>query len=139
MLRMPRHMLRLPHYLVVPECKCEKLDLTIRFDPGRLPGWIRRERLGHLMAADAVVAVDGGIGTLTEATLAWSMLQTEPVAAELIFLGAGWPPVLRSLADHLLIDARDLAYATVCADPDQAIARIAANQQGRPRATAPRG
>jgi hypothetical protein len=42
LLRMPRHMLRLPHYLLVPECKCEKFDLTIRFDPGRLPRWIRR-------------------------------------------------------------------------------------------------
>jgi hypothetical protein len=42
MLRMPRQMLRLPHYLVVPECKCENFDLTIRFDPGRLPNWIRR-------------------------------------------------------------------------------------------------
>jgi hypothetical protein len=42
MLRMPWHMLRLPHYLVVPECKCEKFDLTIRFDPQRLPPWIRR-------------------------------------------------------------------------------------------------
>lgn len=98
------------------------------------------ERLGHLMAADAIVAVDGGIGTLTEAALAWSMLQTEPVAAELIFLSAAWPPVLRALADHLVIDARDLAYATVCADPDQAIAHIAANQRGRARAAGePRG
>jgi hypothetical protein len=32
----------------------------------------------------AHVAVDGGIGTLTEAALAWSILQTEPVGAELI-------------------------------------------------------
>ena len=62
-----------------------------------------------------------------------------PAAAELIFLGARWPPVLRALADHLVIDARDLAYATVCADPDQAIAHIAANQPGRPREAAPRG
>ena len=83
------------------------------------------ERLAHLMAADAIVAVDGGIGTLTEAALAWSMLQTEPVAAELIFLGTGWPPVLRSLADHLVIDDRDLAYVTVCADPQEVIAHIA--------------
>jgi hypothetical protein len=42
MLRMPRHMLRLPHYLIVPECRCDKFDLTIRFDPQRLPRWIRR-------------------------------------------------------------------------------------------------
>ena len=98
------------------------------------------ERLAHLLAADAMIALDGGIGTLSEAAIAWSALQTEPTAAELIFLGGGWPPVLRALADHLVIDARDLAYATVCADPDQAIAHIAANQRGRARAAGqPRG
>ena len=97
------------------------------------------ERLAHLLAADALIALDGGIGTLSEAAAAWSALQTEPAAAELIFLGAGWPPVLRALADHLVIDARDLAYATVCADPDDAIAHIAKARPGQPRAAAPRG
>jgi hypothetical protein len=65
MLRMPRHMLRLPHYLVVPECKCERFGLTIRFDPRRLPRWIRRvegetvrtfenpRRAGDLLVPDA--------------------------------------------------------------------------------------
>jgi hypothetical protein len=42
MLRVPRHMLRLPHYLVTPECQFNKADLTVRFDPERLPRWIRR-------------------------------------------------------------------------------------------------
>jgi uncharacterized protein (TIGR00725 family) len=97
------------------------------------------ERLAHLLTADAMIALDGGIGTLSEAAVAWSALQTEPAAAELIFLGGGWPPVLRALADHLVIDARDLAYATVCADPDQAIAHIAKPQPGRQRTAAPRG
>jgi predicted Rossmann-fold nucleotide-binding protein len=97
------------------------------------------ERLGHLLAADAIVAVDGGIGTLSEAALAWSTLQTEPVAADLIFLGAGWPPVLRSFADHLVIDDRDLAYVTVCPDPQQAIAHIARSRPRQPRAARPRG
>jgi hypothetical protein len=41
-LHMPRHMLRLPHYLVTPECKYNKFDLRIRFDYERLPVWIRR-------------------------------------------------------------------------------------------------
>ena len=54
-----------------------------------------------------MIALDGGIGTLCEAAVAWSALQTEPAATELIFLGAGWPPVLRALAHHLVIDARD--------------------------------
>jgi hypothetical protein len=65
MLRMPRQMLRLPHYLVVPECKCEKFNLTIRFDSQRLPRWIRRvegetvrtfenpRRAGDLLVPDA--------------------------------------------------------------------------------------
>jgi predicted Rossmann-fold nucleotide-binding protein len=98
------------------------------------------ERLGHLLAADAMIALDGGIGTLSEAAVAWSALQTEPAAAELIFLGTGWPPVLRALAENLVIDERDLAYATVCTDPDQAIAHIAASQRGRAhRVGQPRG
>jgi predicted Rossmann-fold nucleotide-binding protein len=97
------------------------------------------ERLAHLLATDAIVAVDGGIGTLSEATLAWSTLQTEPVAADLIFLGAGWPAVLRSFADHLVIDDRDLVQVTVCADAQEAIAHIAMNEPRQPRVAGPRG
>jgi len=41
-LRMPRHMLRLPHCLVTPETQLERFDLTVRFDPALLPEWIRR-------------------------------------------------------------------------------------------------
>jgi hypothetical protein len=41
-LRMPRHMLKLPHCLMTPECQCDRFDLTVRFDPARLPDWIRR-------------------------------------------------------------------------------------------------
>jgi uncharacterized protein (TIGR00725 family) len=97
------------------------------------------ERLGHILAADAIVAVDGGIGTLSEAALAWSTLQTEPVAADLIFLGAGWPPVLRSFADHLVIDDRDLIQVTVCADARQVIEHIAGKEPRQRRVAGPRG
>jgi predicted Rossmann-fold nucleotide-binding protein len=97
------------------------------------------ERLAHLLGTDAMVAVDGGIGTLSEAAITWAVLQTEPVAPDLIFLGAGWPEVLRSFAAHLVIDDRDLAHVTVCDDPHQVIAHIANNQPGRPRAAGPRG
>jgi len=41
-LRMPRHMLKRPHCLVTPECQFGRFDLTVRFDPARLPEWIRR-------------------------------------------------------------------------------------------------
>jgi hypothetical protein len=41
-LRMPRRMLRHPHYLMTPECRCDKFDLRVRFDPQRPPAWVRR-------------------------------------------------------------------------------------------------
>jgi hypothetical protein len=41
-LRMPRHKLRHPHYLLTPECRCNKFNLRIRFDAGQLPVWVRR-------------------------------------------------------------------------------------------------
>jgi predicted Rossmann-fold nucleotide-binding protein len=97
------------------------------------------ERLAHLLAADAVVVLDGGIGTLSEAATVWAALQTEPDAADLVFLGAGWGPVLQALAAHLVIDERDLAHATSFAGAEEAAAHIA-GARSRPRPAAqPRG
>ena len=90
------------------------------------------ERLAHILAADAVIAVDGGIGTLSEASIVWAARQTEPDAAELIFLGPSWPPVLEALAANLVIDQRDLALAAVCAGPEQAIEHIKKVSAARP-------
>jgi predicted Rossmann-fold nucleotide-binding protein len=97
------------------------------------------ERLAHFLGADAIVAVDGGIGTLAEAAIVWAALQTEPDGPDLIFLGAGWPAVLESLGAHLVIDDRDLGLVTICADPRLAIAHIAKTRPGRRRAPSPRG
>ena len=41
-LRIPRAMFRQPHYLVTPECRFDKFDLRVRFDPRRPPQWVRR-------------------------------------------------------------------------------------------------
>jgi len=97
------------------------------------------ERLAHFLAADAVIAVDGGIGTLAEAAIVWAALQTEPTAPGLIFVGSGWPAVLESLGAHLVIDDRDLGLVNVCPDPRLAIAHIAETRSDRPRAPSPRG
>ena len=96
------------------------------------------ERLAHFLAADAVVAVDGGIGTLAEAAIVWAALQTEPTAPGLIFVGSGWPAVLESFGAHLVIDDRDLGLVTVCPDPRLAVAHIAETRSER-RAPSPRG
>lgn len=97
------------------------------------------ERLAHLLAADAVVVLDGGIGTLSEAATVWAALQTEPDAADLVFLGTGWEPVLQALATHLVIDDRDLAHVTICTDAGQAVAHIAQARSRRRRSASPRG
>jgi hypothetical protein len=41
-LRIPPRMLRHSHYLVTPECRFERLDLRVRFDPQQPPAWVRR-------------------------------------------------------------------------------------------------
>jgi hypothetical protein len=41
-LRMPREMLVRQRYILSPQCQCNNFDLTVRFDPDRLPGWVRR-------------------------------------------------------------------------------------------------
>jgi hypothetical protein len=97
------------------------------------------ERLAHLLAADAVVVLDGGIGTLSEAAVVWAALQTEPRAADLVFVGAGWPPIVESLAAHLAINERDLALMTICADPQLAVSHIVQSHSHRRRTASPRG
>jgi uncharacterized protein (TIGR00725 family) len=96
------------------------------------------ERLAHFLATDAVVVLDGGIGTLAEASLVWAARQTEQQAPDLVFVGRDWLPVLEALAAHLVIDDRDLACVTICADADEAADHIAGRHArtrvpGRPR------
>src|SRR5689334_18653668 len=51
-----------------------------------------RERLGHLVEfCDAAIALPGGVGTLSEVALTWSLLQTGEIARKpLILLGRVW-------------------------------------------------
>jgi uncharacterized protein (TIGR00725 family) len=97
------------------------------------------ERLAHFLATDAVLVLDGGIGTLSEAALVWAARQSEPKAPELVFVGGGWGPVLEALAAHLVIDERDLAWITVCGDPEEAAGHIARGQAGARRRGLPLG
>jgi uncharacterized protein (TIGR00725 family) len=97
------------------------------------------ERLAHLLAADAVVVLDGGIGTLSEAATVWAARQTEPEAAELVFLGGGWGPVLEAMSAHLVIDDKDLAHMMMCADALEAVSYISRSRALEHRPGRPRG
>jgi uncharacterized protein (TIGR00730 family) len=79
------------------------------------------ERLSHLLAADAVVALPGGIGTLSEAATVWAAAQTEADAAVLVVVGDAWSSVLEAIGSGLVVDRDDLAIARRVASVDEVV------------------
>lgn len=41
-LRIPAGEVMRPHYVFTPECDCDEFELSIKFDPARLPRWVRK-------------------------------------------------------------------------------------------------
>jgi uncharacterized protein (TIGR00730 family) len=76
------------------------------------------ERLRHLLRCDVVVALPGGIGTLSEAAMVWAAAQTEPGAAQLVLVGESWEAVRDAVGAGLVVDAEDLALARCVATVD---------------------
>lgn len=97
------------------------------------------ERLNHLLAADVVIALPGGIGTLAEATVVWAALQTEPGAARLIFFGEAWRRLLESFAADLVVGPEDFALALSTLDVAETVDVVAAALQDHSAVPQPRG
>ena len=76
------------------------------------------ERLRHLLTCSAVVALPGGIGTLSEAAIVWAAAQTEPGAASLVLVGHDWADVHRAIGAGLVVGPDDLALAVCVAGVD---------------------
>jgi len=81
------------------------------------------ERLRHLLTCDAVVALPGGIGTLSEAAIVWAAAQTEPGAPSLVLVGDAWADVHRAIERGLVVDPDDLALA-VCVETVGAVVPV---------------
>jgi uncharacterized protein (TIGR00725 family) len=96
-------------------------------------------RLGHLLACDAVVALDGGVGTLSEAAVAWAALQTEPHAAALVLVGEAWREVHEVLSRRWIISGGDLALPRLVAAVDEVPAVIRRALATARRPPGPRG
>jgi len=80
-------------------------------------------RLKQLTSADAFVVLRGGIGTLTEATLVWSLLQTGQLSPRpFVFVGRGWYGLFDAFRAETFCTDRDFALATVVTDVDEALA-----------------
>jgi hypothetical protein len=82
------------------------------------------ERLRHLLTCSSVVALPGGIGTLSEAAIVWAAAQTEPGAASLVLVGDAWADVHRAIGAGLVVDPDDLAIAVCVETVDDVVPAI---------------
>ncbi|MCD6553915.1 MAG: LOG family protein [Anaerolineae bacterium] len=80
-------------------------------------------RLIHLTTVpDGYVAVQGGIGTLTEVSVVWSLLQTGSIPRRpFILLGEHWTRILDVYRRETTMKESDLALAQVVATPEEAV------------------
>jgi uncharacterized protein (TIGR00730 family) len=84
------------------------------------------DRLKILAAeASGFIALRGGMGTLAEVSLIWNMLQTKTLGNKpMILVGGLWKPLLRSVADHLVISREDLDLLQYVENVEEAVARL---------------
>jgi uncharacterized protein (TIGR00730 family) len=106
------------------------------FDPLPPNAWLTEEikaptmldRLAIMLdRSDGFVAVRGGIGTLSEVTLAWSLLQTRSQTGKpLVLLGIDWQVIVDALRVHSDLGGSIAALARVVHTPDQVLLALAA-------------
>lgn len=85
------------------------------------------ERLLHLVkGCQAAVALPGGIGTLSEVTLMWSLLQTgeiEPMP--FVLLGEDWRRLMQSIyGTGQYIREADMSLVQIARTPEQAVTML---------------
>jgi uncharacterized protein (TIGR00730 family) len=86
----------------------------------------QRDRLIHIvMNNDGMIALPGGIGTLSEVSLAWSMLQTGEIAERpLVLLGNIWRETIQVYAKAETIRQRDMDLLYLANGPVTAVGYV---------------
>jgi uncharacterized protein (TIGR00730 family) len=114
-----------------------------KLEPNRWNGELRwsdgyGSRLDHLLRCSGVIALPGGVGTLSEMAVIWAAAQTETAPPSIVLLGECWPPLIKAVGDYLVIGPEDLKLLQIVATPEEAIQALtaAAGRTGRP---GPRG
>lgn len=81
------------------------------------------ERLQTLIEmGQGYLAMQGGIGTLTEISMVWSMLQTQSIPTRpFVLLSNPWQQLLRFCTDALIIQPSDFGYLQLASTPTQAV------------------
>ncbi len=84
------------------------------------------ERLETLTSsAQGFVAMRGGMGTLTELSLIWNMLQTKTMEYKpTVLVGKFWRPLLETVAGHLVISPDELDLFQYVDSAEEAVARL---------------
>src|SRR5229473_5919301 len=88
-------------------------------------------RINHILHCDAVIALPGGVGTLSEMAMVWAASQTEERPLPLVLLGECWPPVIESLREHLVVSAVDLGLLQLAATPEEAVQQVQVGLQDK--------
>lgn len=101
------------------------------FDPAPCNPWVTEEvkaatlieRMALMIErADGFVALRGGIGTLSELTLVWSLLQVRSLEGRaLVLLGAQWRPVVATLLEHTDLGSSIAALTEIAETPAEAV------------------
>jgi uncharacterized protein (TIGR00730 family) len=105
---------------------------TARFDDRLGPNqWVDEEikfptlfqRLHYLVTfSDALVALRGGVGTLSEVALSWSLLQvTEMPRKPLVLVGPHWRQIMETFHRESTVKERDWALLSFAADVQDVI------------------
>lgn len=95
-------------------------------------------RLDHLLRCDAVVALPGGVGTLSEVSVIWSAAQTEATPPAIVLLGDGWPPLIKAIGENLVVGPEDLKLLRIVTSPEE-VMRALAEPADRSTRPGPRG
>ena len=81
------------------------------------------ERLEVLISrSSAFIALRGGMGTLTEVSLVWNMLQTKAMVEKpVILVGSFWKPLFEGITQHLVVSRSDLDLLRIVETVDEAV------------------
>ncbi len=90
-------------------------------------------RMNHILHCDAVIALPGGVGTLSEMAIVWAASQTEGSPLPLVLLGDCWPPVIKSIREHLVVGDVDLNLLRFAGTPEEAIQEVRTGLQDKNR------
>jgi uncharacterized protein (TIGR00730 family) len=95
-------------------------------------------RLDYLLRCTGVIALPGGVGTLSEMAVIWAAAQTEPNPPSIVLLGDAWAQLIEAIAANLVVGPADLDLLHLVATPDEVIQALTAPAE-RGRTPGPRG